>query len=59
MRRGYAIYNASLLGPIGIVACDKGVELIFLKEAHFNAYLEEHIGLKEDEALCKIGRAHV
>ena len=33
--------------------------MIFLKEAHFNGYLEEHIGLKEDEALCRTAKVQL
>lgn len=59
MRRGYTIYKSSLLGPIGIVVCDQGVEAIFLKEEHFKAYLEEHSDLRPDEALCKKAKEQV
>lgn len=52
VRRGYTIYESSLLGPIGIVVCEKGVEAIFLKEDGFKAYQKINPDLERDEMLC-------
>lgn len=52
VRRGYTIYESSLLGPISIVVCEQGVEAVFLKGDGFEAYQKENPELERDEALC-------
>lgn len=53
MKRGYDLYESQLMGPIGMVVSEEGVEQIFLVEEHMKAYLNEHPEVKKDEMLCK------
>lgn len=53
MRRGYDIYESELMGPIGMVVSEAGVEEVFLLEEHLRTYLDRHPEVKKDTALCK------
>lgn len=53
MKRGYEIYVSELLGPIGMVVSEEGVEEIFLTEQGLNSYLKSNPEVTRNEALCK------
>lgn len=59
MRRGYTIYQSSLLGDVTIVVCEEGVEGIFLEGDHFEDYLREYPDLKQDEDLCQKAKKQI
>jgi methylated-DNA-[protein]-cysteine S-methyltransferase len=52
MKVGYEIYESGLIGPIGIVVSDRGVEKIILLEERIERYLKENPYVKKDKALC-------
>ena len=53
MRRGYDVYESELIGQVGMVVSEKGVEQVFLTEEEIKHYLIEHTELKIDVALCQ------
>lgn len=53
MRRGYDFYESRLIGRVGMIVSEAGVEQVFLLEEHMNAYLSENPEVKKDIALCK------
>lgn len=53
MKLGYEIYESSLIGPIGIVVSDIGLERIMLFEGDLENYLKENPYIKRDEVLCE------
>ncbi len=53
MTRGYDIYESELIGPIGIIASDKGLQKIILFEDRLDTYLEENPEIKRDKKLCE------
>ena len=53
MRRGYDLYESRLMGNIGMVVSEVGVEHIFLLEEHMQAYLDTHPEVKRDVVLCQ------
>lgn len=59
MRRGYDVYESELIGQVGIVVCEAGVEQVFLTEEEMKVYLSVHTELKKDEALCKEARQQI
>lgn len=54
MRRGYDIYESKLLGPIGMVVSELGLERIFLLEENLSTYLESHVvmGSVKKDSIC-------
>lgn len=59
MRRGYTIYESSLLGVIRIVVCEQGVEAIFLEGDDFESYQKAHPDLERDEELCQVAKKQI
>lgn len=59
MRRGYTIYQSSLLGAVTLVVCEEGVEEIFLEGDHFESYHREHPDLRQDEDLCQEAKKQI
>ena len=59
MKRGYDIYESELIGKVGIVVSEAGVEQVFLTEEEIEAYLNSHTHLKKDEALCKQAKQQI
>lgn len=59
MKRGYDILETQLLGEIGIVVSEKGVEKVCLTKEGLEDYLKEHPHLKQDVALCKVAKAQL
>jgi len=53
MKIGYEIYESTVIGPIGIVVSDKGLERLMLFEEDLNDYLKENPQIKVDKVLCK------
>ena len=53
MKRGYDILDTDLLGEIGIVVNECGIEKICLTKEVLEHYLRRHPDLKQDEILCK------
>ncbi len=53
MKIGYDIYESHLIGPIGIVVSDRGLERIMLFEEEFADYLKQNPFHKKDERLCQ------
>ena len=53
MRRGYDVYESELIGQVGMVVSEIGVEQVFLTEEEIKHYLREHTELKRDVALCQ------
>lgn len=53
MLRGYDIYESKLLGPVGMVVSEEGVEELFLTEEGLKAYLQLNPEVKRDAELCK------
>lgn len=53
MRRGYDVYESELIGQVGMVVSERGVEQVFLTEEEIKNYLREHAELKRDVALCQ------
>lgn len=56
VRRGYTVYESSLLGKVSIVVCEEGVEGVFLEGDNFEAYLKAHPNLERDEELCQTAK---
>lgn len=56
VRRGYTVYESSLLGKVSIVVCEEGVEGVFLEGDNFAAYLKAHPNLERDEELCQAAK---
>ena len=52
MKRGYDILETQLLGEIGIVVSELGVEGICLTKESLDAYLKNEPDLKQDSILC-------
>lgn len=59
MRRGYDVYESKLIGQVGMVVSEVGVEQVFLTEEDMKAYLSEHTEVKRDAALCKEVRQQI
>ncbi|WP_070000248.1 methylated-DNA--[protein]-cysteine S-methyltransferase [Cellulosilyticum sp. I15G10I2] len=53
MKIGYDIYESSLIGPIGMIVSDRGLERIMLFEEEIDRYLKENTFCKRNEGLCK------
>lgn len=56
MKIGYDIYESKLMGPIGMVVSEVGVEQIFLLEEHMKIYLNAYPEVKKDVMLCEEAR---
>lgn len=53
MRRGYDLFESRLMGLVGMVVSEMGVEQVFLLEEHMRDYLNANPEIKKDVALCK------
>ena len=53
MRRGYDLFESRLIGLVGMVVSEMGVEQVFLLEEHLREYLSANPEVKKDSALCK------
>lgn len=53
MRRGYDLFESRLIGLVGMVVSEMGVEQVFLLEEHMRDYLSANPEVKKDRALCK------
>ena len=53
MKRGYDTLETTLLGEIGVIVNDEGVEEVCLTKECFESYLQEHPELQRDEVLCE------
>lgn len=52
MKRGYDTLDTEIIGTIGFIVSEQGVEEIFLTEDSLEAYLLEHPHMNREEALC-------
>lgn len=52
MKRGYDTLQTTLLGEIGVVVSDEGVEEVCLTKECLEDYLQKHPEVERDEALC-------
>lgn len=59
VRRGYDVYESKLLGPIGMVVSELGLERIFLLEENLSTYLESHPDIRRDEVICQNVKAQL
>ena len=53
MKRGYDTLENTLLGEIGVIVNDEGVEEVCLTKECLESYLKKHLELQRDEVLCK------
>lgn len=59
MRRGYDVYESELIGQVGMVVSEVGVEQVFLTQKDMKAYLMAHTELERDIELCKEVRQQI
>ncbi|MDF2613888.1 MAG: methylated-DNA--[protein]-cysteine S-methyltransferase [Clostridia bacterium] len=52
MKIGYDIYESKLIGPIGMVVSDNGLEQIILFQEDLQEYLKKNPHVQRDEQLC-------
>ncbi|MBP3887447.1 MAG: methylated-DNA--[protein]-cysteine S-methyltransferase [Cellulosilyticum sp.] len=59
VKKGYAILDTDLLGEIGIIVSEQGVEKICLTKESFETYLKINPDLKQDEVLCRNAKSQI
>ena len=53
MRRGYDTLETEILGQVGVVVSELGVEEVFLTQESLEEYLNDHSEIQKDPILCK------
>lgn len=59
MLRGYDIYESELLGPVGVVVSEAGVEELFLTEEDLSLYLRLNQDVIKNEELCSKAKKQI